>query len=73
MSEFITASLALMPYTDATYDYVCEAPPGNPLATAYWRVKRTHKTSGRVEWVDGNGNFDNLATSLVVVAALSYS
>jgi len=71
--ETISAAFAYMPYTDATYNYVCVAPPGTPLTTAAWRVSREHKTSGRIEWVDGNGNFDNVATDLATVAALTFS
>lgn len=60
-------------YTDATYNYFGEAVPGSALTAAVWRVSRMAISNSRVEWADGNGNFDNVYTSLAVVAALSFS
>jgi len=75
MSEMIDAPRAFMHYTDATYDYYCEAPPRTPLTEAFWRVSRINKTTLREEWAansDGKLGF-NLATSLAIVAALDYA
>jgi hypothetical protein len=59
-------------YSDTTYDYVCKSIPGTALATASWQVKRID-SDGSIEFADGNEHFDNVATSLAIVAALSYS
>lgn len=79
MSETIDAPLAFAHYSDATYDYYCEAPPRTALTEAVWRVSRIHKTTLREQWAapapgaDKEGRLEfNLATSLVVVAALDY-
>lgn len=69
----ITAALAYDTYTDATYDYFGEAPPGSAVTDPNWRVSRQNKVTTKIEWADGNGNFDNVFTDLVTVAAFSYS
>ena len=60
-------------YTNGTYNYFGEAVPGSALTAAVWRVSRMSISTSQVEWADGNGNFDNVYTSLAVVAALSFS
>lgn len=69
----VDAALSFTKYSDATYDYFCEAPPGTPLTEQSWRVSRLNKSTLREEWADGNGNFDNVATDLATVAAFSFS
>lgn len=75
MSEIIDAPLAFMYYTDATYDYYCEAPPRTALTDPQWQVSRINKTTLQEQWAaDANGNLKkNLATNLGVVAALNFA
>lgn len=60
-------------YENATYKFFGEAVPGTALTAASWRVSRMNIADSQIEWADGNGNFDNVFTSLAVVAALSFS
>lgn len=43
--------------------YIGEASPGTVTSVALWRIqKRTYDASGKltkIEWADGNGQFDN--------------
>jgi len=74
IQQTFDAALAGGPiYEDAAYKYFGEAEPGTALTSGTWRVSRMNKTTLQIEWVDGNGEFDNVFTSLVVVAALTYS
>ena len=74
MAQYDGGPLALGPvYTDGTYNYYGEARPGTALTAAEWRVSRETIATTRIEWADGNGNFDNVFTSLAVVEALSFS
>lgn len=59
-------------YSDATFDYVCRAAPGVALTTASWQVLRI-RADGTKEFADGDSFFDNVATSLAVVAALTFT
>ena len=59
-------------YTDATYTYLCKARNGTALAVASWSVSRWD-SAGSCDHADGDLKFDNLATDLTAVAALSYS
>lgn len=61
-------------YSSGTVDYVCKAAIGSLPSSAVWQVRKIDTTSGVViTWADGNANYDNLATSLAVVEAFSYS
>ena len=63
-------------YKDDDYYYFCEALPTAALTDASWRIERVDITGdniGSSRWVDQNTRFDNVATSLAVVAALDYS
>ena len=54
--------------------YVCTAAPGALAARAVWQVMKVDATSGVIiTRADGNSNYDNVATDLATVAALSYS
>ena len=65
---------AIVIYTSGLVNYVCKAAMGSALASAVWQVRKIDSTTGIVmTWADGNANYDNVATSLAVVAALSYS
>lgn len=60
------AALDYIPYSDATYDYYCEAAPGTALATAAWRIVRKNRSTGYWQYADG-GAFANAATDLATV------
>lgn len=62
------AVLDYIPYSDATYNYYCEARPGTALATAAWRIFRSTVATGRIEYADA-GAFINAATDLATVQA----
>ena len=65
---------ALKVYESGTVLYVCTAAPGSILTNAVWRIMKVDTTTGVIiTWCDGNSNYDNLATDLATVAALSYS
>jgi len=36
---------------DGTYFYEAFAEPGTSTGDGYWRVRRTHKDTGAIEWV----------------------
>lgn len=65
--------VSLKLYQDGTYIYVCTASPGSTLTDPVWQIKRLNTTDIAIEWADGDKNYDNVATSLAVVAALTYS
>lgn len=72
--EIHGSALALGPvYADATYKYYGEAAPGTALTAPEWRVSRETIATNRIQWADGNGNFDNVFTDLATVAALTFS
>ena len=55
-----------------SYDYVCLAVPGTALTTSEWQVIRVD-SDGNITHADGNEYFDNVATNLATVQALSFS
>ena len=67
-----TSSFKIKVYTDVTYTYLCKADPGTLLTAASWQISRWNST-GSSTHADGNSDFDNLATDLGVVQALTYS
>lgn len=73
--EQVTAPQAFVTYSDATYDYYCEAGPRTILTAAAWRIARINKTSLREQWAaDTAGNINqNVATDLATVAALDFA
>ena len=65
---------AVVVYEDGNYAYICRASEGTSVSAASWQVKKIDMSSGVVlKYADGNDSYDNLATSLAVVSALSYS
>jgi len=65
---------ALVVYESGDVLYVCKAVMGSTLGDSVWQIKKVDTTIGViVQWCDGNANYDNVATNLGVVAALSYS
>ena len=68
------ATLALVLYEDGSVIYVCQAAPGSAVASAVWQVMKVDATAGVViQYADGDIEFDNVATDLATVKALSYS
>jgi len=66
--------MALIVYESGAILYVCKAAIGTALAAPLWSIKKVDTTSGvKIEWADGDSNYDNLATDLGTVAALAYS
>lgn len=67
-------SKAMIAYEDIYVTYVCTAVVGSVASDPVWRIKKIDLTSGIViTWCDGNSNYDNVATDLITVKALSYS
>ena len=65
---------AVVVYEDGNFAYICRASEGTSVSAASWQVKKIDMSSGVVlKYADGNDSYDNLATSLAVVSALSYS
>jgi hypothetical protein len=59
--------------SNSLISYLGEAEPGSNTGNAVWRVRRITETSTgevRVDWADGNGNFDNIFDNR---ESLSYS
>ena len=61
-------------YSDATYTYYCEAPPGPGIARsdALWQVSRKTNATGDIVYA-GTGAFDQVATDITAVGALTYT
>lgn len=59
-------------YTGTTYKYFCAAVPGSALTSNVWLIERLSIATGNRDHADGNINFDNVATSLVIVEALTF-
>ena len=66
------APFKLKIYTDATYTYLCKARNKTVLATTNWQITR-YDADGSCDHADGDLKFDNLATDLTAVQAISYS
>ena len=70
-------ALALFIEASGDFTWVAESLPGTAQASATWRVKSLQDTTtGGTQtittlWADGNGNFDNVATS--PLSGLTYS
>lgn len=60
-------------YSDATYTYTCLAQPFTALTAAKWAVFRTQISNGDITHASGYLSFNNVATSLAIVAALTYT
>lgn len=71
---FTNPALNYVTYSDATYVYYCEAPPGTTAAraSAVWQVSRKTVSTGDIIYA-GTGKFEHAATSLAVVGALTYT
>ena len=66
--------LTYVKYTDATYEYYCEAAVGTARSTAAWQVSRKTLATGDVIYA-GTGAFAYAATNLAAVqaATLTYT
>lgn len=60
-------------YENATHVFYCRAAVGSALGSPVWQIGRLTKATNRYVHADGNLAFDNLATSLAIVAALEYT
>jgi len=70
--EYITGYVPkVVNYSDATYSYTCLGKPGTSITDAKWQVFRTKLSNNNIEHVD-YGRFSQVATSLAVVAAMTY-
>jgi hypothetical protein len=57
-------------YTDATYEYICEANPAAELTDTVWRVRRSKLDGSRIEWAAKSCAYKYAATDLATVQAL---
>lgn len=69
----IDPPLNFVTYSDATYEYYCEAAPGTSAALSLpvWRIARKTISSGNIIYAEG-GEFEHAATNISTVAALNY-
>lgn len=62
------SSPALAQYIEVVSNitYIAESQPGSELSASVWRCKKIEDLTStvRITWADGNGNFDNAASSL---------
>lgn len=65
-------ALTYVSYSDATYTYYCEASPGTARSTAAWQISRKTNATGDIVYAE-TGAFNQPATSLAVVGALTYT
>lgn len=65
-------ALTYVTYSDATYTYYCEAAVGTARSAAAWQVSRKTNATGDIVYAS-TGAFDQAATSLAVVGALTYT
>jgi len=54
-------------YEVAGWKYFGEAQPGADITASVWRISRMNTTTKKVEWADGNANFDNPYTDVTQV------
>jgi hypothetical protein len=73
-TKIIEDNEALVVYESGTTLYVCKAAIGTAKTAAAWQIRKIDTSAGVItQWCDGNEKYDNVATSLAVVALLSYS
>lgn len=55
--------------------YICKANIGVSLSASAWQIQRIEFSGNSIirTWADGNALFDNVATDLATVEAISYS
>jgi len=68
----VGAALTLVKYSGSGYTYICEALVGTARSTAAWRVMRITDATNDIVYA-GTGAFDQVATNLAAVAALTYT
>lgn len=64
--------VSFIKYSDATYEYFCEAAPTTARSTAAWRVLRKTIATGDMVYA-GTGLAEHAATDLSTVGALTYT
>lgn len=74
LGKIYAADTAQVIYEDGAVMYICKSNIGTAVNVAKWQIKKVDSTSGIViQWCDGNSDYDNYATDLATVKALSYS
>jgi len=56
--------------TDATYNYHAFAQPGTSTASAVWKVFRENRTTGGIDFANGNEGYENLGSGF---AGMTYA
>jgi hypothetical protein len=56
--------------TDATYNYHAFAQPGSSTASAVWKVFRENRTTGAIDYANGNEGYENLGSGF---AGMTYA
>ena len=76
-SGVVDPPLSLFVEASGDFTWIAEGFPGSVLVSADWRIKQVEDVTVdgfqiiRILWADGNGNFDNVASS--PLSGLSYS
>lgn len=65
-----TEDLSLRWEVSGSYVYLGEAAPSSAEGSAVWRIQRITTSTGKIEYADGNSEFDNVWSNR---ASLSYS
>jgi|OM-RGC.v1.033813039 hypothetical protein len=73
VSAITAGGLIYQPYSDDTYNYYCFASPGAGLSESKWQIRRENQSTGAIRFANGSTSFNNKATNLAIVQALSYS
>lgn len=70
----VSGPLNFIKYSDATYEYYCETPPGPNVSRSspIWSVTRKTIATGDMVMA-GRGQPEHAATNLATVAALTYT
>jgi hypothetical protein len=69
--SFVDPGESQIVYESGDILYVCKAPIGSSKSGATWQIKKVDGMD--ITWCDGDDEYDNVATSLAVVEALSFS
>ena len=72
-AAFDPSNLAFIKYEDVNYKYFCDALPGTSSTEPEWRISRMEISTSNITWANGNTAFDNLASTGIIVAGLTYA
>lgn len=76
VDSIVANEFAVIVYESGTTLYVCKADVGAAEEDSVWQIKKVDAADPEniiVTWADGNALFDNVATDLATVEAISYS